>query len=326
LITIIEKVRLCRLFVALLVLAVIVVFSGGTALAQQANPSRALPAEVQGGQTFNVTVTFTAPADKFNAISLTDFCPDGWNVTVDKTWCSPNADAVTATGNKAEIAWFGEPGVGFDNGTLFNVLYKVTVPDYAPLGIYIFNGGFLQYYLGPEGPYHENITGDSEVDVIGATLEGHVGLSGFPATNVTVRFFDNGTQNETTKKYSSTDSNGNFTIGHIPPGTYDVAVKGWTSLSNLESVVTLRAGNTTVVDFGVLLEGDARSSNDDYIDFSDYGPLCSAWLSYPGCPGGNWDPGVDFSRDKYIDMSDYGPLSANWLKWGDTFGWPGNWY
>jgi len=178
-------------------------------------------------------------------------------------------------------------------------------------------------------PY--NITAGSNKDYLpllvwtGLTLEGHVDLQGFPATNVTVRFFIPGTQNQTMKRYNSTDGSGNFTIGGIIPGTYDVAVKGQTSLSNLESGINLTDGNTTYRDFGVLLEGDALSSNDDYIDMSDYGLLSSAWLSYPGCPGGNWNPDVDFSRDDYIDMSDYGLLSINWLKWGDCFGWPGDW-
>jgi len=177
-------------------------------------------------------------------------------------------------------------------------------------------------------PY--NITGGSNKDYLpllvwtGPTLEGHVGLSGFPATNVTVRFFVPGTQNETMKKCASTDSNGNFTIGFIDPGTYDVGVKGSTSLSRLVTNVTLTADNTTYVDFGVLLDGDA--SGDDYIDGSDYGPLSNAWNSYPGItPPPAWDPNVDFSRDDYIDGSDYGPLSSNWNDWGDTFGWPGNW-
>jgi len=155
----------------------------------------------------------------------------------------------------------------------------------------------------------------------GAVLDGHVGLSGFGATNVTVRLFSAGTQTEVDKVYGTTDSSGNFTVSVSVSGTYDIAVKGQTSLSNLVQGVNLSVPGRT--NFGVLLEGDALSSNDDYIDFSDYGPLSSAWLSYPGHPA--WDSNVDFSRDNYIDFSDYGPLSANWLAWGDTFGWPGDW-
>jgi len=135
-----------------------------------ANPVRALPSTpVERGKTFNVTVTFTAPADKFNAIGLTDNAPDGWNVTVNAAWCTPIADLVSVTGNKAEIAWSGEPGVGFNNGTSFSALYKVTVPDYACAGNHAFNG-FLEYYSNADknvtpGPYDETVTGDSEGEV-----------------------------------------------------------------------------------------------------------------------------------------------------------------
>jgi len=144
----------------------------GIALAQQANPDRVLPDTVQKGETFEVTVNFTAPADMFNAIGLTDLCPDGWNVTVNTTWSTPNADVFTATGNKAEIGWYGQPDVGFDKDTTFTAVYKVTVPDDASAGIYVFDGS-VEYYVGPEGPYSENITGGSQVEVVGI---GGIGL------------------------------------------------------------------------------------------------------------------------------------------------------
>jgi len=399
-----------------------------------ANPVRTLPDTVERGETFNITVNFTAPADNFSGISVIDFAPAGWNVTVNKAWCQPTATNVKATGNMAEIT-FQQIYV---NGTNFTALYKVTVPCGAGLGNYTFDEGnisSLGYFLGNSSHIFEDITGDFNVTVVPpaicsqmsidfyaayngtnppnqtlnvwsstpcminwsltddanytgydwlseyptngsctdvyspvnlsvnisgmplgnytanitiespdannsprivpvtlhislatATLEGHVGLSGFPATNVTVRFFVPGTQNETMKKYTTTDSNGNFTIGCLIPGTYDVAVKGQTSLSNLVTGVNLTAGNTTVVDFGVLREGDAGSSNDDFIAGLDYGPLSNAWNSYPTIiPPPAWDPNVDFSRDLYVDGADYGPLSANWNDWGDCFGWPGNW-
>jgi len=155
--------------VALLVVALMPL---GIALGQQANPGRVLPDAMHSGETFEVTVNFTAPADKFNAIVLSDLAPDGWNVTVDETWCTPNADAVLDTDNKAEITWFGESDVGFDKDTSFSALYKVTVPDDAELGIYAFSGS-VEYYVGPEGPYSENITGGSQVEVAGV---GGIGL------------------------------------------------------------------------------------------------------------------------------------------------------
>ena len=171
--------------------------------------------------------------------------------------------------------------------------------------------------------WDKNVTAHFAPEGTTATLEGHVGLQGLPATNVTVRFFapNTTTENVTMKTHTITDSSGNFTIGNLTPGSYDVAVKGSTSLSNLESGVNLTGGNTTYCDFGILLEGDA--TGDDYVDAGDFGILSSAWLSWPGQP--NWDARADFSRDSYIDASDFGLLSENWLKWGDCFGWPGSW-
>ena len=162
----------------------------------------------------------------------------------------------------------------------------------------------------------------------GRILDGNVDLQGFPATAITVRLFLCNTTTEAAKVYGTTDSEGNFTIGTgLPINTtwdMDIAVKGETSLSSLVTGVNLSVPGRTA--FGILDEGDALSSNDDYIDGSDFGPLSSAWLSYPGItPPPAWDPDVDFSRDNYIDGSDFGPLSANWLDWGACYGWPGDW-
>jgi hypothetical protein len=156
--------RLIIAFVTIVALMAIALMPVDMALGQQANPGRTLPDTVERGETFDVTVTFAAPADKFNAIGLTDLAPAGWNVTVDKVWSNPSAEFVKATGNKAELLWFGEQGVGFYSGTSFSVVYRVAVPDYACAGKHTFDG-FLEYYVATEGPYIETITGDSEVEV-----------------------------------------------------------------------------------------------------------------------------------------------------------------
>jgi len=158
-------------FVIVVALLLIALMPLAIALGQEASPGRVLPDAVHMGETFDVTVNFTAPVDQFNSIYLTDLAPDGWNVIVDEAWCTPNADAFTGVGNKTEIAWYGEPGVGFDKDISFSALYKVTVPDDAKLGIYTFNGS-LGYWVGPEGPYSENVTGGSQVEVV----EGSIGV------------------------------------------------------------------------------------------------------------------------------------------------------
>jgi parallel beta-helix repeat protein len=127
---------------------------------------RNLPSVTYPGGTFDVFVNFTAPADDFNAIGLTDLAPTGWEVAVDTAWCTPNAHAVKATGNRAEIAWFGPYG----NGTNFTALYKVTVPDDAEPGINEFPLGdcskaSLYYYIGEQGPYTPCVIGEYEMTV-----------------------------------------------------------------------------------------------------------------------------------------------------------------
>jgi len=150
--------RVAGVLVALAVLMVAAVVPTGTALAQQANPSRALPVDVERGETFNVTVNFTAPADNFFLISLVDNAPEGWNVTVNVAWCTPVATTAMGTGSKMQLVWSGP----FSNGTFFTAVYKVTVPEDADAGFHTF-AGFLKYYFGAAGPYLENIAGDSQV-------------------------------------------------------------------------------------------------------------------------------------------------------------------
>lgn len=144
----------------MVVLVAVALMPMDMALGQEANAGRVLPDTVQRGEVFDVTVTFTAPADNFNSIGLTDNAPDGWEVTVDKAWCTPNVQFVKATGNKVEFLWYGP----YPNGTNFTAVYKVTVPCDASAGNYTFSGS-LEYYLAGEGPYDENITGDFEVEV-----------------------------------------------------------------------------------------------------------------------------------------------------------------
>jgi len=155
--------RLLSLFVVIVALTAVALVPLGVILAQEANPSRTLPDAVHRGETFDVTVTFSSPADELNGIGLTDLAPDGWAVTLDEAWCTPDAGFVKATDNKAEIMWFGP----YESGTTVSALYKVTVADDASTGIYAFNNGFVEYYVGEEGPFVGNTTGSSQVEVVG---------------------------------------------------------------------------------------------------------------------------------------------------------------
>ena len=87
---IIKKMRPYVVLSTIVALMVVAVMPLHIALAYPpANPTRILPDKVYRGETFNVTVTFTAPADNFQLVSLTDVAPAGWNVTVNVGWCTP---------------------------------------------------------------------------------------------------------------------------------------------------------------------------------------------------------------------------------------------
>jgi hypothetical protein len=144
--------------------------------------------ETYAGETFNVTVSFTAPVDDFNAIGMTDTAPDGWTVEVDKTWCSPEAYTALDTGNKAEYLWDSIP-----KDTVVTARYQVTVPTTADPGLNTFSDcdlgkGWVEYYFGIEGPHVSCIACDTDVivtvpgDVVGKTFD--VNHNDLPDTDV----------------------------------------------------------------------------------------------------------------------------------------------
>jgi hypothetical protein len=242
-------------------------------------------------------------------------------VTANTTWCTPVATSVTATGNEAQIVWGGS----FNNGTFFTAVYKVAVPADIGGGFHTFTG-HLQYYFGAEGPYGENITGDSQVP-LPPELQGHVDLKRkYPAGNSTwetplaVRFFNNSTKLEVgwSPINITTDAYGNFTIEDVVIGTYDVGVKNWTSLSRMSLGEVFSAGNTTTINFtttGVLI--DADTDNDDQVKLADYNRVLANYNAQPGDP--NWNAMYDFDRSGKIDLADYNLALTNYNGKGDIY-------
>jgi len=172
--------RVAGVLVTLAVLMFAAVVPVGTALAQQPNPSRALPDDALDydaefpGDSFFVYVNFTSPTDDFNAIGLNDYAPEGWDVETNVSWCTPVADYTKSPFNKAEYSWEGP----FANGTNFSARYKVTIPATAtpgssywpnctPLPYPPWEGSpinnypvWLEYWFGADGPNETCITGD----------------------------------------------------------------------------------------------------------------------------------------------------------------------
>ena len=163
------------------------------------------------------------------------------------------------------------------------------------------------------------VNGTVEV-VPGGTLEGHVsfpdrGLAGsdrwIESFNVTL--FELGNLSNVQWAGSAiTNKTGVFTINGIAPGTYDISIKNWTCLSEVNTSVTLTAGNTTVVDFGTTREGD--SNNDDWIVLADRTILYTGWGSQEGDAG--WNAHCDFNRDGWLTLADRTLMYTYWGQHG----------
>jgi hypothetical protein len=134
-----------------------------SSMADVFSANRALPGvNLHPGDTFDVTVSFSAPDDDFNAIGITDVAPTGWAISVNTAWCTPAATyGNNPEANKVEYTWFGT----YSSETSFTVVYKVTVPGDASDGTYSFTGGQVEYYLGGTGPHFANTTSDTEVTI-----------------------------------------------------------------------------------------------------------------------------------------------------------------
>ena len=146
----------------LMLLCISAIIQIGTTSAQGANPTRDLPdVPVQRGETFDVTIIFIAPDDDFNAIGLTDNVPTGWDIQVDTSWCTPNADQTNVVGNQPQYVWYGP----YSSGESFTILYKVTVPVDAEFDTYLFDGQ-LGYKIASGARIFKDISGDSGTNVI----------------------------------------------------------------------------------------------------------------------------------------------------------------
>jgi len=133
----------------------------------------------------------------------------------------------------------------------------------------------------------------------------------------TLRFFQPGTKNEMpwSPVAVTTNQAGYFWIQTIPVGVYDIAIKNWTCLSELEkeTEVYYTYTGTCYLDFGTTREGDAN--NDDWVTGADRNLLYAAWGSHEGDP--NWNPHCDFNRDGWVTGADRNLMYTNWGQHGD---------
>lgn len=113
-------------------------------------------------------------------------------------------------------------------------------------------------------------------------------------------------------EYITTDNMGRFTVNNLPPGNYNVWVKGAHTLSNLVSA-TLVAGNNNV-NIGTLKEGDAN--DDNTVSLSDFSLLASSFGKSTGEVG--FDARADFNGDGLITLTDFSLLASNYGQSGQN--------
>ena len=239
-----------------------------------------------GPPTLTVNVT---PADmgtvKVNGTTLT-----GYPNTTNQSWdANVTLEAVDSVPNWTFTGWSGDL-TGSDNTT------NITMD------------------------WDKNVTANFILVGTTATLEGHVNFAGRGSNNTkwaepfVVKGFESGNLSHvlwTTN--ATTNYTGVFTLTGIDAGTYDIGIKNWTCLSEVNTSVTLTAGNTTVVNFGTTREGD--SNNDDIITGADRSLLYSGWGKSEGEAGYNIH--CDFNRDGSLTGADRSLMYAYWAQHGD---------
>ena len=180
-------------------------------------------------------------------------------------------------------------------------------------------------YAGGHGaaPYESDVVvGGFTINGNTGTLNGHVDLKRkAPAGNFTwvtplvVQFFDNSTKTLVLVKNVTTDAYGNFTLGDIGVGTWDVAVKNWTTLSRMAYSNVFTTGNNSI-SFGPQL-AESDTDNDDQIKGADFNRVLVNFGAVPGDP--NWNAMYDFDRSFKIDGADFNLVLTKFNLKGDLY-------
>jgi hypothetical protein len=206
---------------------------------------RDLPATVTKGQTFPVAITFSAPANDFNAVGLNDLVPAGWTIALDETACEPDASFSNSADNKAQYIWNGP----YSAGTAFTAVYQVTAPAEAAAATYNFSGT-LEYYLAGAGPSTIAISGDTQLSVVeGAAVQGVTyNVKGEVLSGVTLTLTKDSTTLQVT---SGADGSYQITVPAAGEWTLTASKTGYRNQSQTVTVTELGAAYT------VNFKGDA---------------------------------------------------------------------
>jgi len=293
------------------------------------SPLGAVVVDCGANQTFNITADacydiedVLVDGSPVGAVPSYTFTNVTANHTINATFSAItyNLTVNVAPGGGGNVTVNGVTPPSYPNTTTWNCGENVTLDATAASGYSFVNwSGNLS---GSTNPTNITMTGNYSIMAnfaeVTATLEGNVtfpGRGGPPDSkwieDFVVRFFQGGSEVRTDNV--TTNSSGYFNITGIDPGTYNISIKNWTCLSELEVGVALTAGNTTVVDFGMTREGD--SNNDDWIVLADRTILYTGWGTHEGDAG--WNAHCDFNRDGWLTLADRTIMYTYWAQHGD---------
>ncbi|MBU6151643.1 MAG: hypothetical protein KGR25_09350, partial [Chloroflexi bacterium] len=107
-------------------------------------------------------------------------------------------------------------------------------------------------------------------------------------------------------------------ISSIEPGTYDVYVKGQSSVGVLVTNVPFLPGQFRTISDLILREGDivTSSGEGDRVNITDFTAFSAAYNGYPSIGGDdaslNWNAKADLNQSGYIDILDFSLLATNY--------------
>ena len=196
---------------------------------------------------------------------------------------------------------------------------SATDTHYADYGAWDGSGPMTLYVdHGSDGTVDETYVLENQ-DLQMAQMVGTATLQGRPTsphpawiTILQLSLYELGSSTPRYAYQATTDQSGRFDVSNIPPGNYDVRIKGSHTLANFKRNIILRSGLHTI-DFGTLLEGDAN--DDNAVTILDYSILRTAYGTVRGQPG--YDERADFNQDGAITILDYSLLRTNYGRAGE---------
>jgi hypothetical protein len=111
----------------------------------------------------------------------------------------------------------------------------------------------------------------------------------------------------------TTDRNGVAVFQNLPPGTFNVHVKGPHSLQSARATVALKTNSVTEVDMKVQVEGD--TDGDNCVTIADYSFVQAMVGAHKDTPG--YNPAADLNGDGVVSMTDVSLLRSGFDKCGD---------